>query len=170
MYVVIASWWGILAMGRKLAPIKDTKLFAHCLTFYNAMDFVATYEKAGEVTVRVYRGYMTHVFRECGIPPSYYSVIKTKLERLGCIEVLQAGARATESVVALHESPSAVEWPERDDKPSPKLLTNDPDFATLSGRVKTIEQAIGGINLAKALIAIESRLHRLETMLGVKGE
>lgn len=134
----------------------------HTATFYDLLDQDAVTEQVDGSALRIFRGKVTRVYRESGIPQSYYSDVFKQLEMQGCITFLQRGSKSVSSVIVLHQPPSAEGYvPPR--KPD---LTDAERYANVREDVEGLKTLVGGINIAEALKTIETRIDQLEQQQG----
>lgn len=139
--------------------------------FYDELVERAQLEKTSTGEVLVFRGKLMDVFADLKVSQHYYTIIRRILLEHNCIEYLQRGTKAYDSVIVLrHPPPKEI---------SSKDLTRDPSAATLrelAHRVTALESwretvtgsdsADGGLNIGQALITLEKRLARLERVDG----
>lgn len=133
-------------------------VFDHTISFYNLLAESAKEEELEDGTqVQIFRGSITNLYRSLGVSQSYYSQVRKALIELGCIAILQQGARNTDSVVAVHHPPDGDELEVNKSRLTPNL-----NSAILSQRVDDINRLVGGIHLPDALADHEKRLRTIE--------
>ena len=133
---------------------EDKAIVRHCATIYATL--LAQARKEGEFVI--WRGKITKMYAETGVPQSYYSAVFKQLEDQGCITYAQKGTRSVESVLVLDHEPT----PEGFIPPPPSPLTDPERYANLREDVEALKILVGGINIAEALIEIERRLKEVE--------
>lgn len=135
-------------------------LFEHMTRYYKELDNLATNEEQeGGHVLRIFRGKVVSVYRSLEIAQSYYSKVRTSLINMGCMTILQQGARGTESVIVLHHPPDRDEFRLLKDEPG---LTPRLDSAILAQRIADIEKQLGGLNVVEALSDIMDTVRTLE--------
>lgn len=139
-------------------------MFRHCSDFYGLLDDLAKTEPVTGTEFRVFRGYLTNVFKELNLSTSYYTKLRRLLEANGCMQIIQAGARGIESCVVLLAPPEEVDW---QDGGFASPLTGNAQAATLRQELENVKRTLGGIDLGKVLINIETRLGAVEEKLGL---
>lgn len=136
-----------------------SRLYQHMSRYYEELDSKAKDELQDEgIILRVFRGKVVNVFRSLEIPQSYYSKVRTSLINMGCITILQQGARGSNSILVLHHPPEKDEFDlHREDA----LLTPRLDSAILSQELKDIKKLLGGVNVVEALYDLQTELNDL---------
>jgi len=137
---------------------KEPMLWQHVERCYNALYDLAKEEEHDGITLLVFRGKTTEVFRSLGISQQYYSPVFKQLEQLGSIVKVQRGTKGQDSVIAIRDRPTLEAW--REIRGS-RDLTPKVDLAILTGRVNEITKQMGGVNLVEAFSAVETRLNQL---------
>ena len=125
--------------------------YRHCVKIYNAMLAVAESRttEAGE-EILVYRGYLTAVFKEQGLPAPYYTTVLNNLKRMGCVKQLARGG-----------GPAMSEWQVMH-APTPELMETAIAVSTPpSSRVAGLEQQNRDLN---------KRIRDLEEVVAMLGE
>lgn len=138
----------------------STVVYEHLDKYYKELDSLAHDEDQEEGhTLRLFRGSVVRVYRSLGIPQSYYSKVRNGLITMGCITILQQGARGTESVVVLHHEPDADEYKlfVRNARLTPRL-----DGAILAERVDDLTRLLGGVNVPEALASQQQEINELK--------
>ena len=78
----------------------NSAIYEHALNFYNSLLESSKEEEVQDgITVPVFRGQITKAYRSLGVSQAYYSQVRRALIELGCISILQQGARDRKSVV-----------------------------------------------------------------------
>jgi hypothetical protein len=113
------------------------------------------------VEVLVFRGKLTDIFVELKVSQKYYVTIRKILREYDCVQYLQRGTKAYDSIVILNHPPP--------EEISPLLLTDSHSpakIADVERRVTALEDwrvtTAGGINIGEALRNMETRLAKLE--------
>jgi len=132
--------------------------FEYTQEYYTKLEENARSEVIDDIQVSVFRGQLTKLFRGMGISHSYYSKVMDALKELGCITVIQRGARGVDSVVVLNHPPDEMEFLIHRRQP----LTSSPQAATLVARLEKLETMIGGLNVVDAVQNLDGRLKELE--------
>lgn len=136
--------------------MKTETLLKSSIGFYEQLEKLANTEN----DILVFRGSLVMAYKETGLPNAYYSQIRRLLLDQGCLEIVLAGNRTHESVVALHKAPNEI--PE-DFTLGP--LTRAADVDKLRAEVETLKawrEGFHGLDVVKALSNIEIRLLNLE--------
>lgn len=133
-------------------------IIRHITTFYDLLEQDAVTEKVDGSSLRIFRGKVTGIYRESGIPQSYYSEVFRQLEMQGCITFLQRGSKSVSSVIVLHRPPTESDYV----PPIKSDLTNPERYANIREDVEGLKTLVGGVNIAEALRTIETRLDQLE--------
>ena len=143
-------------------------LYEHMSRYYSELDSLAEDEKQDSGhTLRIFRGKVVSAYRSLEIPQSYYSKVRSGLIDMGCISILQQGARGTDSVVALHHAPDAKELKHIQ---SGKDLTPRLDVAILAQRVDDLSKLIGGVNIPEAISDLATAHRELQREVRKLGE
>lgn len=147
--------------------ITQTTTYKQALTFYDAMYDESFTDEVDGKEFRLYKGYLTNLFTSVIGSLNTYSKIRGRLASLGCIQILEAGARNFPSVVVLVQHPADADWEASAGGPKPrkKDLTDTPEYARLLAEVEGIKKRLGGVDLAEALSNIERRLVKVEKEL-----
>lgn len=113
------------------------------------------------VEVLVFRGKLTDIFADMKVSQKYYVTIRKILREYDCIQMLQRGTKAYDSIVILNHPPP--------EEISPTLLTDahsPAKIADVDRRVTALEDwrvtTAGGLNIGEALRDMEIRLAKLE--------
>jgi hypothetical protein len=139
-----------------------TAQYLKAVDFYDQLVKQAEPEEVNGHQLLVFRGYLTHVYRTLDIPNAYYTVISSKLEKIGSVTKIITGARGVPSVLVLHHRPSMEEWRAVAPGRLKEDLTGDTEFDKLRHEIENIKRALGGLDVAGALLNIENRLQALE--------
>jgi hypothetical protein len=128
------------------------KLFEHVLRVFAEMRRHAvpqmTPDAGEESHVLVYEGYLTHLFRDLGLPTPYYSSVMDRLKVMGCVRQLSRGGGS---------SPSRWE------------LLQDPDFEDFQAAEDSNKKAPSRQEqLERYQAVMDRRLQKVERMLGVR--
>lgn len=139
-----------------------TKKFERAVQLYEILDRQAKDEKTDDnKKVRVFRGSLTDLYYQLGFGPGHYSPTWKILYDLGCVTMLQRGAKSVQSVMILHHAPDHAEYLQTRDQ-GKQDLTRRQDYATLSADIQAIKRQIGGIDIRNVLLNLEQRIASLE--------
>jgi hypothetical protein len=136
-------------------------LLENLTRFYDALDERAIEAEDG---TRIFKGHTTVVARELDPPitSSHYSHIRRHLLAMDCVGKMQAGARNSESIWVLHQRPTQ----ELLDNADPGMLIQNRNerekYKILAQQVKDLKTQLGGLNVLKAIKALEDRINELE--------
>lgn len=133
-------------------------VFRHSQSLYDALDARSTVEIVRDTPIKVFRGSITEIYRQTGISQSYYSKVTKALADNGCITYLQRGGRGLETVVALHHPPLEHEW----NVPQTSLMERGA-FGILTQRLNNIDESLGGLDVKKALVDLQTQVTTLAT-------
>jgi hypothetical protein len=87
-------------------------MYEHCLRVYGTMETEAQYEDVpvegdGEaVSMKVWTGALTAVFRRLDLSTPYYTHVMQHLKRMGCVEQYKRGGGGTPSKWVLYGAPT----------------------------------------------------------------
>lgn len=137
---------------------EPTKFQTYCTMLYAHMDSEAVDEDGD----RIWRGRITAIARNLGIPTGTYGKVIKQLRMMGCIEQVVRGSRGIAlSVFVLHYPPTA----ERFQDFGAGNLTGGPNLDRLAADVENLKRQIGGLNIVSALAEFEDRLGKIERQL-----
>ena len=88
-------------MAHEAAP---PALFEHVQTIYGAMKPNAVQSESG--VGKVWTGFSTHLFEECGLSVPYYTQVMRMLQAMGCIQQLRRGGGTPPSKFLLVTDPT----------------------------------------------------------------
>lgn len=136
-------------------------LLENCQRLYDALDEQAIEAEDG---TRIFKGHTTVVANKLKPPitSSHYSHIRRHLVAMDCVGKMQAGSRNSESIWVLHQRPTQ----ELLDNADPGMLIQNRNerekYSILAQQVKDLKTQLGGLNVLKAMKALEDRINGLE--------
>lgn len=138
-----------------------SKTHSYAAALYDVMDKAAEMRQTDGGEVRLWTGFIRQTCDELGIPQGVYRRVLSLLEDCGCLQILQRGVRGYPSLIALLKVPTAevLESGGRGD------LTRRLNPAMLESSVRNMQEQIGGLNVADALVNIEQRLKAIEAWI-----
>lgn len=139
-------------------------MYRHANTVYFSMSEQSTEKEIKGVTVQVWRGSITDLFRGTGISWSFYQGVMDGLERCGSIARTKRGNAGVPSEFVLHHPPDLGDWPVTEG------LTKHVDDDMLKAQVEDLAKRLGGIDIVEAFTDLESRLTECEERLGIDGK
>lgn len=135
-------------------------LFAHTKEFYELLSKQSNEDG-------IYLGKIVETFGTLNISMSHYTPILNALKELGCIELLERGARGRPTRIRLYDAPEQGAF----DALYKSDLTSDVKPATVLGeelaqRISNIERRLEGLDVKAIVVDHESRIKKLETKPG----
>lgn len=129
--------------------------------FYDALDERAIEAEDG---TRIFKGHTTVVAGKLKPPitSSHYSHIRRYLIAMDCVGKMQSGSRNSESIWVLHRRPTQ----ELLDGADPGMLIQNRNerekYKILAQQVNDLKTQLGGLNVIKAIAALEKRIDQLD--------
>jgi len=149
----------------------EARKFSYLLQLYEAMEKESTViKKNGAKSTTTYEGKVVTTFHSLGISMAHYTVLFNALKELGCIELIDRGARGRPTRYRLHGAPTEDAYDARYVK-GDKTLTGGAKPATipldeLEQRITNLEGRLKGLDIKAVVVNHEERLVRLEKEKG----
>jgi hypothetical protein len=115
----------------------------------------------GDDEPALWEGRIIKTFSGLGISNAHYGKVMNTMYEIGSIVQVRRGARGSATVIALHKRPEASDL-ERAHGIGENRLTKPTEADRLSQRVGVLEGRLQGIDIAKTLANLHSRISQLE--------
>ena len=142
-------------------------IFRHTIRFYDTLDAKAVEEDG----IRVFRGHPTTIVtEEMKLPIPYYSKMRQALITIGCIQQIKRGSAKSKSEWVLVRRPEDADFDSVDPDESRNIDANTFRLYQLAtdAALATIEQRLGGLDVARALVDMQQEIDDLKRQLKTK--
>jgi hypothetical protein len=146
-------------------PKPQRAIFRHTIRFYDALADQAQVEEG----LQVYRGHPTAVATDdLELPLPYYSKMREILITIGSVKQIKRGSGKTESVWVLVRAPTAEDFAGVDDTATKQNNESRLYQLATDAAIARIEERLGGLNIAQAIVELNARVDQLAEQLKEK--
>jgi hypothetical protein len=142
-----------------MPPVSRETLLRYMTTVYDRLESESV--KNGDGEPAMWEGGIIKTFSGLGISNAHYAKVMNTMYEIGSIVQVRRGARGSATVIALHKRPESTDL-ERAYGVGENRLTSPTESDRLSQRVSVLEGRLQGIDLAKTLANLHSRISKLE--------